>query len=372
MNLALRLELPVGKVIETTTTHLYSHEVVKRCEPAASGDELARRIARILPEAVRRSGLDCAPGVRPSMSGVAGRGPLLVVSTSSIGSGAGVLNAGFWSLWGTLDPNPTGARALWDADGATFENMTYCIRIGADQTVMVANHRMGDTYIAFAPVVGDDGACCIDACDSVALVLEDGAKLTLQTTVTAVDDDGSPLSSQRNVTITCHDFGLHVSGLGSAAGFRCVQTVAYGWLLDGAVADGHVLQENAQGAGLWGADPQDAWQVMGEESVSAEELAALAKLSPWLSECMKALVSLHCLFSITLVGNHRTLLGKGADERHKLGRDDGPRRVRAPTDDVAPWLCQLRRAANGFVFAAHPGVHPSWGRHELAAGRQAA
>lgn len=299
------------------------------------------------------------------------------MSTSSIGSGGGsgasVLNAGVWSLWGTPDPNPTGAHALWDAEGALFENATYRIRIGADQTVMVANQRSGETYMAFAPALGNDETPpCLAACDSVTLVLEDGAKLTLQTTVTAVDDDGSPAASQRNVTITCHDFGLHVGGLGSAAGFRCVQTVAYGWLLDGAVADGHVLQEYAQGAGLWGADPQGAWQVMGEDSVNAEELAALAKLSPWLSECMKALVSLHCLFSITLVGNHRTLLGKGADERHKLGLDDAPRRVRAPTDNVAPWWCQLRRAANGFVLTAHPGVHPSSGRHELAAGRQAA
>ena len=131
-----------------------------------------------------------------------------------------------------------------------------------------------------------------------------------------------------------------------------MQTVAYGWLLDDAVADGHVLQDNAQGAGLWGADPQGAWQVMGEDGVNAEELAALAKLSPWLSDCMKALVSLQCVLSITLVGNHRTLLGKGADERHKLGLEDAKRRVRAPTDDEALSSCQLRRAANGFAIGA--------------------
>jgi Domain of Unknown Function (DUF1521) len=292
------------------------------------------------------------------------------MSTSSIASGgtlsAGLLNAGVWSLWGTPDPNPTGGRALWDAEGALFENAAYRIRIGADQTVMVANLRSGETYMAFAPAVGDDEASCLDACDSVTLVLEDGTKLTLQTTVTGIDDDGSAAASQRTVTITCRDFGLQVSGLGSAAGFACVQTVAYGWLLDGAVADGHVLQENAQGAGLWGADPQGAWQVMGEDSINAEELAALAELSPWLSECMKALVSLHCLLSITMVGNHRTLLGSGADERHKLGREDAHCRRRAPTDDGALWSCQLRRAASGFVIAVHPRAHPSSGRHELA------
>jgi Domain of Unknown Function (DUF1521) len=298
------------------------------------------------------------------------------MNTSSIGSGGtagtGVLNAGVWSLWGTPDPNPTGARALWDAEGALFENSTYRIRIGADQTVMVANQRSGETYMASAPAVGDDGTTCVADCDSVTLVLEDGTKLTLQNTVTAVDDDGNPLAPQRDVTITCHDFGLHVSGLGSAAGFACMQTVAYGWLLDGAVADGHVLQENAQGAGLWGADPQGAWQVMGEDSVNAEELAALAKLSPWLNECMKALVSLQCVLSITLVGNHRTLLGKGADERHKLGLEDAQRRVRAPTDEGAQWSCQLRRAANGFAMGVHPRVHPSSGRHELARARPSA
>jgi hypothetical protein len=253
------------------------------------------------------------------------------MSTSSIGSGGGsgasVLNAGVWSLWGTPDPNPTGAHALWDAEGALFENATYRIRIGADQTVMVANQRSGETYLAFAPALGNDETPpCSVACDSVTLVLEDGAKLTLQTTVTAVDDDGSPLSSQRNVTITCHDFGLHVSGLGSAAGFRCVQTVAYGWLLDGAVADGHVLQEYAQGAGLWGADPQGAWQVMGEDSVNAEELAALAKLSPWLSECMKALVSLHCLF-LDHAGRQPS---HAARQGRRRAAQAGPRRRASP------------------------------------------
>jgi hypothetical protein len=256
---------------------------------------------------------------------------------SSIGSGAGVLNAGVWSLWGTPDPNPTNARAMWDSEGALFENATYRIRIGADQTVMVANQRSGETYMAFAPQVGDDGASCLDACDSVTLVLDDGTKLTLQTTFTAVESDGGPAASQRTVTITCNDFGLQVSGLGSSAGLACVQSLAYGWLLDGAVADGHTLHENAQGAGLWGADPHGAWQGMGKDSINAEELAALAELSPWLSECMKALVSLHCLLSITLVGNHRTLLGKGADERHALGREGAKRPERAPADEGAAW-----------------------------------
>lgn len=299
------------------------------------------------------------------------------MSTSSIASGgtlsAGVLNAGVWSLWGTPDPNPTGARALWDAEGALFENATYRIRIGADQTVMVANQRSGETYMAFAPAVGDDQASCLDACNSVTLVLEDGTKLTLQTTITGIDDDdGSAAASQRTVTITCNDFGLQVSGLGSAAGFACVQTVAYGWLLDGAVADGHMLQENARGTGLWGADPQGAWQVMGEDSINAEELAALAELSPWLSECMKALVSLQCLLSITMVGTHRTLLGMNVDERHRLGREDAHRRRRVPTDDDALWSAQLRRLANGFVIGAHPRAHPSSGRHELARDRPSA
>lgn len=296
------------------------------------------------------------------------------MSTSSIGGGgssASVLNAGVWSLWGTPDPNPTGARALWDAEGALFENATYRIRIGADQTVLVANQRSGETYLAFAPALGDDTQG-LAVCDSVSLVLEDGTKLTLRTTVTAVDDDGGAAASQRDVTITCNDFGLQISGLGSADGFRCVQTVAYGWLLDGAVADGHTLQENAQGAGLWGADPQGAWQVMGEDSVNAEELAALATLNPWLSDCMKALVSLHCLLSITLVGSHRTLLGRGADERHKSRDEETHRRARVPADDDALLFCQLRRAANGFVIGMHPGVHPSSGRHELAADRPSA
>jgi hypothetical protein len=294
------------------------------------------------------------------------------MSTSSIGSSGGVLNAGVWSLWGTPDPNPTGARALWDAEGALFENSTYRIRIGADQTVMVANQRTGDTYMAFAPAVGHDAASCLAACDSVTLVLEDGTKLTLQTTVTAVDDDGSPAASQRNVTITCNDFGLQVSGLGSAAGFACVQTVAYGWLLDGAVADGQVQQENAQGGGLWGNDAQGAWQVIGEDRIDAEELAALAELSPWLSECMKALVSLQCLLSITLVGTHRSLLGMSVDERQKPGPKDGQRRLPAPCGDDAPWCCHLRRAADGFVMGVHPRAHPSSGRHELAPDRRSA
>jgi Domain of Unknown Function (DUF1521) len=301
-----------------------------------------------------------------------------VMSSSPIGSGggagAGVLGAGVWSLWGTPDPNPTSARALWDSDGAYFDNQTYRIHIGADQTVMVANQRSGETYMAFAPSVGNDEMPCVANCDSVTLVLEDGTKLTLQTVITRMNDDGSTATSQRNVTISTHDFGLQVTGLGSDAGFRCVQTVAYGWLLDGAVADGNMLQENAQGAGLWGNDPQSVWQVMGEDTINAKELAALAELHPWLSDSMKALVSLHCLLSITMVGTHRTLLGAAAEERQKPGNKDGPRRLPSPTDDDAQWCCQLQRLApdgtERFLLTqsritAHPRAHPSSGHHGL-------
>jgi hypothetical protein len=179
------------------------------------------------------------------------------MSASSIGSGGGVLNAGVWSLWGTPDPNPTGARALWDAEGALFENSTYRIGIG-------------------------------------------------------IGADGSAAALRRNVTITCSDFGLQVSGLGSVAGF------------------------------------------------------SLAKLSPWLSDCMKALVSMQCLLSITMVGTHRTLLGMGVDERHKLGLEEAQRRRSAPTDDDTRWCCQLRRAADGLVVVVNPRAHPSSGRHELS------
>ncbi len=300
------------------------------------------------------------------------------MSSIPIGSGdagSGVLGAGVWSLWGTPDPNPTGARAMWDAQGAYFDNQTLRIHVGADQTVVVTNQRSGETYMAFAPSIGNDDMPCTANCDNVTLVLEDGTKLTLQTVITRANDDGSPAASQRNVTISTQDFGLQVSGLGSDAGFRCVQTVAYGWLLDGAVADGHVLQENPQGGGLWGHDPQNMWQVMGEDTINAKELAALAELHPWLSASMKALVSLHCLLSITMVGTHRVLLGMGNDERQKPGLKDAQRRLPAPTDDEARWCCQLQRlephAAERFLLkqsrnTGHPRAHPSSGRHGLA------
>jgi hypothetical protein len=297
------------------------------------------------------------------------------MNSSPLGSGGGVLNAGVWSLWGTPDPNPTGARALWDDKGAYFENQTYGIRVGADQTVVVTNQRSGDTYMAFAPAVGNAQAPCVAGCDSVTLVLEDGTKLTLQTLVTSTDDDGTPASSQRNVIISSQDFGLQVSGLGSDAGFRCVQTVAYGWLLDGAVADGHVLQENPAGAGLWGHDPQSVWQVVGQDTINAKELAALAKLSPWLSDSMQALVSLQCLLSITMVGTHRTLLGMAAEERQKPGPKDAQRRLHAPEGQEMSACCQLQRqpSAGGEQFLlrqsrnmSHPRAHPSSGRHGLA------
>jgi hypothetical protein len=237
------------------------------------------------------------------------------MSTSSIGANStGVLGAGVWSLWGTPDPNPSNARAVWDAEGATFENQSYRIRIDADQTVLVANQRTGESYAAFAPT-HNEAACC----SILSLLLDDGTKLTLETFATSTDADGLVLDSQRNVTITTHDFGLQVSGLGSDAGFKAVQTVAYGWLLDGAVADGHVLQENAQGAGLIGHDPQNAWQVMGQDLITLKELEALTAMSPWLGEGLKALVSLQCLLSITMVGTHRMLTTMSAEDRHKSG-----------------------------------------------------
>ncbi|MBW8829743.1 MAG: DUF1521 domain-containing protein [Burkholderiales bacterium] len=145
-----------------------------------------------------------------------------------------------------VDPlNPSHARTAMHWGKAVFENMTYRITMGDDNTISIKNRHTRENYQAWGdPHMNVDGQHAFDFWGTTTLKLEDGTKLTIETTPSA-NNPNVTLSSK--VTITNGDYGVQISGIDTDKTGTLKINEAKGWgkVLDCAVDDGTVLQRNA-------------------------------------------------------------------------------------------------------------------------------
>ena len=150
--------------------------------------------------------------------------------------------------------NPTHASTRMEGGKAVFENDNYRITCGDDNEVLIHNKNTGETYRAWGdPHMDVDGQHAFDFWGTTTLALDDGTKVTIETTPWS-NNPNTTLASK--VTITNGDYGVQVSGVDTnkTGDLRIDEAKGWGRVLDAAVDDGNVLRENRCGGGFVAVD----------------------------------------------------------------------------------------------------------------------
>lgn len=143
------------------------------------------------------------------------------------------------------------------ADGRVrFENDNYRITVGDNNEVLVHNKNTGENYRIWGdPHVEVDGEHAFDFWGQTTFVLDDGTKLTIQTTPWEGGDNGATVASE--VTITDGDYTTVISGVDTNTKgdleFREYEGAA-ARVVEFAERDGNVLYENENGSGFFAVD----------------------------------------------------------------------------------------------------------------------
>jgi hypothetical protein len=152
--------------------------------------------------------------------------------------------------------NPTNASTTMQGGQAVFENDNYRITAGDDNTVTITNKHTGETYQAWGdPHMKIDGKQAFDFWGTTTFKLEDGTKVTIQTTPWG-NNPNATLSSK--VTITNGDYGVQITGVdtNTTGDLKINEAAGWGRTLDWAVSDGNVMHENPAGKGFLAVDAQ--------------------------------------------------------------------------------------------------------------------
>lgn len=164
------------------------------------------------------------------------------ISASLVVSGSGIDRP--------LADAPTTGRT---ADGnVRFENDNYRITAGDDDQVLIENKATGEQYRIWGdPHVEVDGRQAFDFWGQTTFVLDDGTKVTIETTPWAKGGNGATVASK--VTITDGAYTAEISGVDTNTRgdleFREFHGV-HATVHELATRDGNVLYENGSGAGF--------------------------------------------------------------------------------------------------------------------------
>lgn len=152
--------------------------------------------------------------------------------------------------------NPTNASTRLEGGQAVFENDNYKIVAGHDNTITITNKHTGDSYQVWGdPHVKIDGKAAFDFWGTTTLRLEDGTKVTIQTTPWAHNPNATLASK---VTITNGSYGVQITGIdtNSPGSVQVNEAAGWGKLLDWAVDDGNTMFEHTAGKDFVGVDAQ--------------------------------------------------------------------------------------------------------------------
>lgn len=218
--------------------------------------------------------------------------------------------------------NPTNANTTMQGGQAVFENDNYRITMGDDNTVTIHNKNTGETYQAWGdPHMNIDGKHAFDFWGTTTIKLEDGTKVTIETTPWK-NDPSMTLSSK--VTITNGDYGVQVSGIDTnqVGDLKIKEAEGWGQTLDWAVADGNKIHENPAGQGFVAIDRNGDIRKVDQQYINETDLmkGGADKLTHQFKDAFRFLSS---LVSISFAGQFLDAIG---------GRNGGGR----PRDDDRP------------------------------------
>ena len=175
-------------------------------------------------------------------------------------------------LGGDPVSNPTNAGTRMVGGKVCFENDNYRITMGDDNSVHIFNKNTGENYLARGdPHLQVDGQQAFDFWGTTTLALEDGTRVTIETTPW-VNNPAMTLSSK--VTITNADYGVQVTGVDSnqVGDLAFEEAKGYGELADAVVDDGNVLYENRVGKGFLGVDDAGSLRPVDQQYINETDL----------------------------------------------------------------------------------------------------
>lgn len=233
------------------------------------------------------------------------------------------------AIRGQLPAAPSSASTQRTADGRVqFENDNYRITADDGDQVVIFNKGTGENYRIWGdPHVEIDGRHAFDFWGQTTFQLDDGTKVTIETTPWAKGGNGATVASV--VTITDGDYGVQISGVDSnTRGDLSFQEVAGGGqVLDAAVRDGNVLLENEGGSGFLAVDRNGNVQTVDQAFIHATD-----ELKNGGPDFLAHFAGIFSFFTglMSIAFNGGLALGS-----------DNPHREPAPATPAVPWQFSL-------------------------------
>jgi Domain of Unknown Function (DUF1521) len=242
-----------------------------------------------------------------------------------------------------FDPaNPTNASTSMQGGKVAFENDNYRITMGDDNTVDVYNKNTGENYLAWGdPHMNIDGQHTFDFWGTTTLSLDDGTKLTIETTPW-VHNPEMTLSSK--VTITSGDYAVQISGIDSnqVGDLKFEEGKGWGRIADLLVADGNVLYENPFGKGFLGLDGGQL-QKVDQNYINKTDLSKSANLQARAADAFAQMAGLLSVgFAGSFLGALRAVAGD-SESNTRSNQNNSFALLMGRGAGAALWLAALTR-----------------------------
>jgi Domain of Unknown Function (DUF1521) len=257
---------------------------------------------------------------------------------------------------GCLPPttNPTNASTQMVGGKVQFENDNYRITAGDDNTVTIFNKHTGETYQAWGdPHMNVDGQHAFDFWGTTTLQLDDGTKVTIETTPWA-NNPAMTLSSK--VTITNGDYGVQISGVDTnrTGDLKFDEAPHHGGLLDALVDDGNLLHENPAGKGFLAVGGDGRIRAVDQKYINQTDLMKGGALQ---TQGANAFRNMAGLMAIAFVGGFIGGFLGGLVGAARDGGNSKPQPLRNnPTDDASAWLLVMTRGQQNLSWMAVVGA----------------
>jgi hypothetical protein len=150
-------------------------------------------------------------------------------------------------------PAPTTTQ---NADGSiTYESEAYLINVTDTGDVNITNKATGENYLIWGdPHVAINGQQAFDFWGTTTFMLDDGTKITIETTPVE-GMDGATMASTVTITNPEEDYGVQITGVDSnETGDLTYTETSNPELMDAMVDDGNTIYENPVGAGFVAVD----------------------------------------------------------------------------------------------------------------------
>ncbi len=236
-----------------------------------------------------------------------------------------------------FDPaNPTNASTSMQAGKVCFENDNYRITMGDDNTVNIHNKNTGETYQAWGdPHMNVDGEHAFDFWGTTTLALDDGTKVTIETTPW---QNNPEMTLSSKVTITNGDYAVQVSGVDTnkVGDLAFEEGKGWGGLTDLMVADGNVLYENPFGKGFLGLEGGQI-QKVDQTYINKTDLSKSANLQ---ARAADAFAQMAGLMSVGFAGSFLSALRAVAGDADSSSSNKG-----AGFEESLAFMLLLGRAA---------------------------